>query len=319
MKISVIVPVYNAASYLPGCLNSLAAQQADFEALLVDDGSTDQSPQIAGAFARQDPRFRLIQAPHQGVSQARNRGMAEAGGSHLFFLDADDLLAEGALAALGAMARDADILCAFHEEFDPDGTRRVFAPDLLPGNPRRVMARLLKGDSVYNIACNKLYRRDFARDAGLRFPAGVRIGEDALLNLRAFARAGRVELLPQVTYRYRMHPASATHAQAGDFDRHLPFFRAALKELTALSQWEALRRALAAAMALRYLRQYGLTGLLRGFQAVLQRELPLKGPGLWQSLMRSGIYPSYYALSFPVRRLLWKSWALRAAFRGRNP
>lgn len=313
MRVSVVIPVYNAGAYLEACLRSLAAQNMpDFEVLIVDDGSGDESPVIAGQFAGRDARFRLLRQDHGGVSMARNLGIRHARGDFLFMLDADDLLPTDAFSALLAAAGQADIVCARHEEFDPDGTRRSFAPEVWPRPPSRVIPRILRGDSVYNITCNKLYNRAFWQDAQLRYTAGLKIGEDALVNLRAFASATSVGYVPRVTYAYRMHPSSAMHGAEGDFDRHLPLFRAMLGELRALGLERRYLAALVAAMALRYRRQYGAGGLLRGFQAVLAGHVLSGAPkSPFVCVLKSRLYPLYYACSFPLRRLWWKLQSLR--------
>ena len=80
-KLSVVVPIYNVEDYLDECLRSLAAQTfGDFEAVLVDDGSTDGSAEIAERFVAEDRRFRLVRQPNGGLSRARNTGTGEAVG-----------------------------------------------------------------------------------------------------------------------------------------------------------------------------------------------------------------------------------------------
>ena len=92
-RISVVVPIYNVEEFLEPCLESLAAQTAgDFEAVLVDDGSTDSSGALAKAFARRDARFRVITQPNGGLSKARNTGLDATRSEFLHFLDSDDLL-----------------------------------------------------------------------------------------------------------------------------------------------------------------------------------------------------------------------------------
>jgi CDP-glycerol glycerophosphotransferase len=92
-RISVVVPVYNVEAFLAPCLDSLAAQTfADFEVVMVDDGSTDRSAAIAGEYARRDARFRLLTQANGGLSRARNVGVGAARGQFLAFLDSDDLL-----------------------------------------------------------------------------------------------------------------------------------------------------------------------------------------------------------------------------------
>lgn len=305
-RISVIVPIYNNAAYLEECLESLAAQDmADFEALLMDDGSGDESLDIARCWQGRDPRFQAHTLPHGGVSAARNAGIARATGEFFFFLDADDLLPPDALSALLAASEGADIVCAWHVEFDPDGAERLYAPDIPPEPPARVARRVLEGDSVYNITCNKLYRRDFWREKGLGYDPALRVGEDALVNLRAFLGNPRARLAPRVTYRYRIHPDSAMRQRQGEYDRHLPFFRAARRALRETGTLRVYQGDLAAAMALRYYKQHGLRALWWRFGGEASRELLPAAGGPIGALLRRGWYPTYYVCSFPLRRVRW--------------
>ena len=90
-SVSVIIPVYNVEAYVERCIESVAAQTcADFEALLVDDGSPDGSGAILERWARRDPRFRVLHKENGGLSSARNAGMDAARGDYLLFVDADD-------------------------------------------------------------------------------------------------------------------------------------------------------------------------------------------------------------------------------------
>ena len=91
MKISVIVPVYNTAAYLKGCMESILAQTfEDFEVLLVDDGSTDESPALCDAYAEQDRRVKVIHRANGGVSAARNQAVEQATGEWICYVDSDD-------------------------------------------------------------------------------------------------------------------------------------------------------------------------------------------------------------------------------------
>jgi CDP-glycerol glycerophosphotransferase len=92
-RISVVVPIYNVEEYLPACLDSVARQTVDdFEVVMVNDGSTDRSAEIAGQYGRRDPRFRLVQQENAGLSAARNTGIDAATGEFIAFLDSDDVL-----------------------------------------------------------------------------------------------------------------------------------------------------------------------------------------------------------------------------------
>src|SRR5687768_11758936 len=95
--LSVVIPVYNVERYIADCLESLLAQSyLSFEAILVDDGSTDRSVAIAERYAAEDPRLRFVHQANAGLGAARNRGVAAARGTYLTFLDPDDLLVPGA-------------------------------------------------------------------------------------------------------------------------------------------------------------------------------------------------------------------------------
>ena len=107
--VSVVIPVYNVAPYLQACVDSLLAQRyTDFEVVLVDDGSTDGSGAICDSLAEKDPRVIAIHQKNGGACAARNRGIDNARGEFLVFVDADDLLTEDHLGHL--MESDADMV-----------------------------------------------------------------------------------------------------------------------------------------------------------------------------------------------------------------
>ena len=100
MRFSVIIPSYNSAAFLPQALDSLLSQTTgDFEIVVVDDGSTDDTQQILDAYAAKDPRVRCVRQENAGVSAARNNGLAAAKGDWVTFLDADDTYAPDTLQA----------------------------------------------------------------------------------------------------------------------------------------------------------------------------------------------------------------------------
>ena len=104
MTFSIIIPVYNGAAHLEHAVRGLRAQSfADWEAVVVDDGSTDGTGGIAERLAAEDARIRVFHQPNGGVSVARNRGLAEARGDWIAWLDADDAWVDGALARLAAL------------------------------------------------------------------------------------------------------------------------------------------------------------------------------------------------------------------------
>ena len=113
--VSIIVPIYNAEAYLRRALDSILSQtHKDWEAILVDDGSTDSSGRIAEEYAQSDRRFKVIHKPNGGQSEARNVGLEHVGGEFLLFLDADDFMHPQLMAlCVEAIQRDGSDLVAF--------------------------------------------------------------------------------------------------------------------------------------------------------------------------------------------------------------
>ena len=111
--ISIIIPVYNAAKYLHGCIDTVLAQDyKDWELLLVDDASSDDSADICEEYSRKDKRIKTIRAVHGGAAAARNRGIEEAGGEYICFVDSDDTIEPDYLSYMykAAVEHDADIV-----------------------------------------------------------------------------------------------------------------------------------------------------------------------------------------------------------------
>jgi CDP-glycerol glycerophosphotransferase len=204
-RISVVVPIYNVETYLEECLDSLCAQRVDFEAILVDDGSTDASGAIAERYAERDGRLRLVRQPNAGLGNARNTGIAHARGEFLAFLDSDDKLPDGAYARLLATLdrTGSDFASGHVHRFDSRSAwpaaflARAF---ILPRWRTHVTRfRWLISDRM---AQNKLWRRSFWNAHGLRFPEGV-YHEDIPIVVPAHFVARSVDVVSAPVYLYR--------------------------------------------------------------------------------------------------------------------
>lgn len=112
--VSVVIPIYNVEAYLDACVNSVINQSyQNIEIILVDDGSTDSSPQMCDSYAKKDSRIKVIHQPNAGLSMARNAGMACAIGSYIYFLDSDDYIAPNTIQILyEAIEKEKAILCS---------------------------------------------------------------------------------------------------------------------------------------------------------------------------------------------------------------
>ena len=206
-RISVVVPVYNVAAYLEECLESIAQQTfGDLEVLMIDDGSTDESPQIAERFASRDPRFRLVEQANAGLGAARNTGIRHASGEFLIFADSDDVVPRHAYELLiGALDETgSDFATGNVRRLTLRGTQRAsflaktFARTRLRTHITRFPPLLHD-----RIAWNKLFRRSFWDGHGLRFPVGVYY-EDTPVTIPAHYLAQAVDVIEQPVYLWRM-------------------------------------------------------------------------------------------------------------------
>ena len=204
--ISVIVPVYNTAPWLPGCIESIRRQtHKNLEILLIDDGSTDGSGEICENFARRDSRIRCIHQENRGLSAARNRGLDAARGQYISFVDSDDEIAPEMLEILAKHLKETDsdmALCNFLR----NGAPTPMKPAVL--TPERYLETLLGPACWYCVTMpNRLCRREVW--TGLRFPGG-RIHEDEAVIYPLTARCRRIVLVEEALYFYRSRPGSIT-------------------------------------------------------------------------------------------------------------
>lgn len=216
--VSVIVPVYNVAQYLPQCLASLREQTyQSLEVLLVNDGSTDGSKEICRSYAELDERFHLIDKPNSGVSDSRNRALDRAKGKYLQFVDADDFLAPDATEKLvhAAQSSGADLVIShfyrlMEDRAAPKGhikgerllTRAEFAEEMVKA----------PANFYYGVLWNKLYRRSVVEAHHLRFDREVSWCEDFLFNLEYIQYARLVCAIPQPLYYYRKRDTSLVNS-----------------------------------------------------------------------------------------------------------
>lgn len=207
-KISIIIPVYNASECLDRCLLSVMDQtDASFEAILVDDGSTDDSPAICDRYASEDERFRVIHKENGGVSSARNAGLDAATGSYIMFLDADDVLSHDALEILST--KDCDLAVGGFRKVVCGKTDYCRIPkyDKVYIGPDQICSFLddnigKKDCYMLNSSCFKLYRRSLLEENALRFDEQLKYGEDKLFVFTYLKYVNSVRTLNEVIYDY---------------------------------------------------------------------------------------------------------------------
>lgn len=216
-KVSVVVPAYNAAKYLPRCVESILQQtNRSLEVLVINDGSTDNTATIADDYALRDSRVKVSHQSNAGVSAARNCGLDLAKGEFVCFIDSDDWVEPNMLEEMisycdqvGANMAMAGAHVDFHSERDEllRSEKRVLGAEFMRRGSTTPTAIL--EESFINLlgyAWNKVYRREWLLSSGVRFDVGRSLFEDADFNMRLLAIADHLVLVPEAFVHYVQRP-----------------------------------------------------------------------------------------------------------------
>lgn len=206
-KISIIIPVYNVENYLRRCIESILNQTfSDFELILVDDGSSDNSGNICDYYATKDNRIRVIHKSNGGVSSARNVGIANVDGEWLTFIDADDYVAPDLLHDYVENMANTDLLI---QGFSYNAERDVaIEARLMDG--KDVIYKFLNIDSeICGFVWNKLYKTELIKNNNIRFNEKMVMIEDHLFNHNYVAYCKSIKILNKVNYIYIRHEGAS--------------------------------------------------------------------------------------------------------------
>lgn len=202
-KVSIIIPVYNVERYLPECIASIIAQDfSDFECLLIDDGSTDGSGVLCDNYAVKDSRFRVFHQENQGVSAARNRGIAESTGEWIYFIDGDDWMMPGIFNEIDF--RPDVVIGCYRRECD-DYTYSIYHRITDTGNPA---LSYLKEDLRACIG-SFMVKSSLLAKIGINFPLCYKYGEDMEFILKSLLCSSSVVIDSRCWMVYRINPKSA--------------------------------------------------------------------------------------------------------------
>ena len=224
--ISIIIPVYNTKRLLDRCIESVQKQSfADFELLLIDDGSTDGSGEICETYANQDSRIRVFHKKNGGVSSARNLGIENASGEWVYFVDSDDELMPDGLRTLVDLVSDgADIVMGgFVEEDEFGNVLSVEKREILTLSKKQSIISLYGGHgSVYHY-CGylwmRLLRRSVIQRNNLRFDPTIAIKEDTLFLMQYICKSNGITLQTTTpVYKYHRRSDSAMGRAESGFD-----------------------------------------------------------------------------------------------------
>lgn len=240
IKVSVIIPVYNAADYLSPALDSVLDQTlTELEVICIDDGSADDSLEILKEYQERDGRVRIVTETNAGPAIARNNGMRRARGEYIAFLDADDFYEPTFLEELYGLATR-DSLDIAISQYDIYNSRRArFEPSAHADHsdvftPGKVTSRSEYPDiilsSTVGSAWNKLFRRSFVADMGLSFLTDVRIYEDVYFVVTALAMASRVGKVHKRLMHHRIHSEQTRAMSFCKQFRNIPLVFVRIKE-----------------------------------------------------------------------------------------
>ena len=212
MKISVVIPVFNCATVIGDTIKSvIESGLSDFEILIVDDGSFDGTGAVCDTLATSDPRIRCIHQNNAGVSAARNRGLREAVGEYIWFVDADDSVKERSMQQVEAilLGNTPDML-VFGVEFDYFHKGRIYRRDeLLPAAQgmksaeecSQMLYTLFRSNSLSSL-CTRLINRKILLEEGLFLCEEMRLYEDLEFVLRVHQHCSSIYFYPEAIYQY---------------------------------------------------------------------------------------------------------------------
>ena len=219
-KISLIIPVYNVEKYIERCIVSIVSQDVsvdDYELIIVNDGSTDKSRQIAGDLQKQYPVIKIIDKENGGLSSARNEGIEHASGEYLFFIDSDDWLAEGSLKFLVEWAGkyNIDIMLFGICETGDTEKRGFLVNHLSPDDQILNIDEYLTSYTLRSAAWQGLFRREIFIGNNIRFKYGF-IAEDDDFVVRFFSKAKQIVCNSRTVYYYYYRAGSISKGKESE-------------------------------------------------------------------------------------------------------
>lgn len=216
--ITVIIPVFNVAKWLPECLDSIINQSyRKLEIIVVDDGSTDESGKICDHYGRIDDRIKVIHQKNGGLSAARNAGIDAASGDYIVFIDSDDYVNPKHIEYLYTLISKLNSDMSVCQLYYVDENGNVI-PHVNDCNDNKTvngnfdcMKEYLSGNAIGTVACRKLYRKDLFDD-GIRFPVG-RYNEDVWTTYKLIAKCNSIAIGSKELYAYRQRQGSIMNSK----------------------------------------------------------------------------------------------------------
>lgn len=223
--VSIIIPAYNAEKYIKDCIQSLERQSfSDYEIIIVNDGSKDKTGEVCKALAESDKRINVITQENTGVSSARNRGIQEACGEYIMFVDADDELCPNALEELftGINESGADLVVAGFEISgdklrltDIETLKKIAQKETVDNcidqtTALRHMITIDPNNAIYGYVWRNLYKAEIIHKHGVLFDTSIKISEDYKFLVEYMMFCTKIMILPESVYIYKISETSVT-------------------------------------------------------------------------------------------------------------
>jgi glycosyltransferase involved in cell wall biosynthesis len=203
-KVSVIVPVYNSEEFIHRCIDSILAQTfTNFECILIDDGSTDNSLDICNQYHKTDNRFIVIHQQNSGVSAARNKGLEISRGQYICFIDSDDFAQNNMLEKLFTAISNSntDVVVSGYTENNKACT--ICNEDFILSDLSTIeIVHYLEMRQAFGLVWNKLFNKTILDTHTIRFPMSIKFGEDMIFNLEYFRHVKTAYISHNNLYNY---------------------------------------------------------------------------------------------------------------------
>lgn len=257
--ISIIIPVYNSATYLNQCIESIINQTyTDWECIIINDGSTDDSANICDIWSQTDSRIHVIHQSNQGVSASRNRGLKKSKGEYIVFVDSDDWVETNYLYDMisSMVENKTDIIVTGTNYIYKNQDVKVFKPfekEIFRLSYENTSA-FIENISLFYGPYSKLLKADIIKKYNITFPENYSLGEDLLFNFHYLSKINNIQYLSVANYNYRILNTGSLTSKYRDneFDIHYFQWKVQRDLLISKNMWNDI------SMKYLYLRLWGI-------------------------------------------------------------
>ena len=213
-KYSIIIPVYNCSKYLKRCINSIINQKSNYEIILVDDGSTDNSGKMCDEYSKKYNNIKAFHQENRGVSVARNHGISKAEGNYILFVDGDDYVSNNYFSVIEKNLKESNYMLCFNLAYD-NGTKKFFKKVNIPKGNKNKKKYFLKNNKLFNSPVNKIYSSKIIKENKILFKEDIKSGEDYIFNVDYCNFIDDIFYVDIPLYYYYNNPMSITHNKSG--------------------------------------------------------------------------------------------------------